>query len=422
MALLIAGYAGFYLCRVNLSVATPLLLDEYGPLGVTKAWIGSLASLGVLFYALGKMLNGFVADRLGGRRVFLFGMGGSVLCTLLFGVGGLPVLALAWTANRLVQSTGWPGVAKIASRWYDPAHFGSAMGWISLSYLFGDFLSRVLLGQLVEWGLGWRGVFWASGAMLALLFAACALGLKDSPGDVGLPEPASGGADTPARGSAVERVSAREVLVPLLRSPIFYTVCALAFGFSLIRETFNTWTPQYLTEVAHMAPGPAAKASSCFPLLGGVSVVAWGVASDRLGPRWRPIMVLGSLLLVIPALLSLAWSDAGGSPVPAMCVVGLVALVMMGPYSYLAGAMGLEFGGRRAAATACGCIDGFGSLGGVLAGQGMAEIVVRCGWRQAFAVLAGAAVVAAIGGGVYWAQTALSGTTRPPRRRRDGAG
>src|SRR5947209_19667068 len=98
VATLFAGYAGYYVCRSNLSVATPLLLDEYGPAGLTKAHIGDVASVGVLFYAIGKLLNGVATEYVGGRRMFLFGLVASVACTILFALAPLFVPSAAGLA------------------------------------------------------------------------------------------------------------------------------------------------------------------------------------------------------------------------------------------------------------------------------------------------------------------------------------
>jgi sugar phosphate permease len=44
-------------------------------------------------------------------------MAGSILFTILFGLGGgIPLFTLAWIGNRLVQSMGWAGMIKITSR------------------------------------------------------------------------------------------------------------------------------------------------------------------------------------------------------------------------------------------------------------------------------------------------------------------
>jgi OPA family glycerol-3-phosphate transporter-like MFS transporter len=60
---------------------------------------------------------------------------------------------------------------------------------------------------------------------------------------------------------------------------------------------------------------------------------------------------------------------------------------MIGPYSYFAGAMALDFGGKQGAATSSGIIDGIGYLGGILSGDAVARISLAAGWQGAFAVL-----------------------------------
>src|SRR5215469_5667894 len=84
IALLVTGYAGYYLCRSNLSVAMPFIVrdlahDGYDP-DRARVALGTIASAGVLAYAIGKFAAGAIADVVGGRRSFLLGMGGSIVC------------------------------------------------------------------------------------------------------------------------------------------------------------------------------------------------------------------------------------------------------------------------------------------------------------------------------------------------------
>ena len=74
-----------------------------------------------------------------------------------------------------------------------------------------------------------------------------------------------------------------------------------------------------------------------------------------------------------------------------MVLVTLVGFLLLGPYSYLAGAMSLDFGGKRGSATAAGIIDGVGYLAGWLSGDTVARVTVAFGWKNAFLALAGAA-------------------------------
>ena len=65
-------------------------------------------------------------------------------------------------------------------------------------------------------------------------------------------------------------------------------------------------------------------------------------------------------------------------------MVTLIGFLLIGPYSYLAGAISLDFGGKQGSSTASGFIDGIGYLGGMLAGDSMARMVVSHGWKGAF--------------------------------------
>ena len=76
-------------------------------------------------------------------------------------------------------------------------------------------------------------------------------------------------------------------------------------------------------------------------------------------------------------------------------LVGALGFVMIGPYSYLGGAVALDFGGKQGSATACGIIDGVGYLGGVLAGDTVARVSVAFGWSGAFFFLGMVAALSA---------------------------
>src|SRR5215469_16968077 len=148
--LMLFGYSGYYLCRSNFSVTLPLITEELVRRGFSPAnariRLGTIASLGVAAYAIGKFPAGVLSDYLGGRRNFLGGMLGSVLCILVFAFSGaVPLFTLAWVGNRLVQSLGWVGMVKVSSRWFSYRSYGTVMAVISLSFLFGDAASRTFL-------------------------------------------------------------------------------------------------------------------------------------------------------------------------------------------------------------------------------------------------------------------------------------
>lgn len=408
ISLLFGGYASLYFCRADLSVATPLLARELAGRGLSYddalVRIGGITSLGILAYALGKPFIGGLGDYWGGRVNFLLGLAGATLCTLLFAVcGALPLFTLAWFLNRLLQSGAWAGLLKVSSRWFDYSSHGAIIGVLSLSYLLGDALARAWMGRLIAHGHGWRSLFALAAAVSGTMLIANFIFLRES-------RVAAGHGDTVANplnvfgSSEAPPLTVRERLGPLVRSPAFLMVCVLSLVCTIVRETFNDWTPVYMRDFVHLSMSDAAGMSAIFPGVGAISVLVTGWLGDRLGANGRPLILFGGLTATAVALFFLTMTHRGGTDtVLPIALIGVVAFCLLGPYAYLGGAMALDFGGKAAGAVASGIIDGVGYLGAVCAGVGGAKLAVTFGWRGLFATLAVIGTVGAIGAGSLYA-------------------
>lgn len=403
LATLFTGYAGYYICRSNLSVAIPLILDRFAEAGITKADMGGVASVGVLLYALGKITNGITADYLGGRQMFLFGMAASVICTIAFGLaGGLAAFTLIWAANRYVQSMGWVALVKTSSRWFPYYRQASVMGVLSMSYLVGDVFARAYLGTFIDFGVGWRGVFFIAAGTLAAIAGVALATLKTSPQDVGAPEPVTNPANVfGSSGESTRPESLQALIGPLFKSPTFWVICALNFGLTLIRETFNLWTPTFLDEAVGLSKGHSAILSASFPLVGAASVLSAGFLSDRFGGQHR-LVAIPCMVFLVGALALMAVLPVEGRPVLALVLVSLVSFFLLAPYSYLSGVMAIDLGGKKGSSTAAGLVDSAGYLGAVISGLGIGIIAEEYGWSQAFGFLGGVSAITAVVAIAYW--------------------
>ena len=80
------------------------------------------------------------------------------------------------------------------------------------------------------------------------------------------------------------------LLLPLLRSKGFLLVCLLSLGCTIIRETFNIWTPVYLRDYLGYTMGNAAGMSAVLPGVGAAWLFFLGAtASARLpAPKGSP--------------------------------------------------------------------------------------------------------------------------------------
>jgi sugar phosphate permease len=405
--LLFGGYASLYFCRADLSVATPLLIEELGQHGVKHAdaviRMGSIASLGVLAYALGKLFLGGLGDFWGGRISFLIGLVGATVFTLVFASGlSLPLFSMAWIGNRLTQSLSWAGLIKVSSKWFDFSSYGMIIGILSISYLVGDAAARQWMGMLIEHGYGWRTLFYFAAAVVGLFLVASFLFLRESRLDAGFVEAKPNPLNLFA-GSESRPQSVASLLLPLFRSRAFLLVCLLSLGCTIIRESFNFWNPVYLRDYLGYSVSNAARTSAVFPAVGAVSVLATGWLSDRLGVNGRALIMFVGLLATAATLAFLTTIRTSSTgPLLPLIAIGTVAFCLLGPYSYLGGAIALDFGGKQAGAVSSGMIDGIGYLGAVVAGDSIARLSVHFGWQGVFVALAIVSFLSALGAGCLY--------------------
>jgi OPA family glycerol-3-phosphate transporter-like MFS transporter len=193
------------------------------------------------------------------------------------------------------------------------------------------------------------------------------------------------------------------LLLPLLKNRGFVVVCLLSFGSTIVRETFNIWTPVYLHEHAGYSVSSAGSLSAVFPAVGVVSVLLCGWLSDRIGENGRStIMLVGFVVAAVALLMLTRLQITPAGSWLAVMTIGCIAFGLLGPYSYLGGAYALDFGGKQAGAVSSGIIDGVGYLGGVLAGDAVARVAVTFGWRGVFIALAAVCGLAALGAGYLY--------------------
>jgi sugar phosphate permease len=383
LGVLVVGYMGVYLCRKNYSVAVPLLQEEFH---ATKEQVGRIASAGTLAYAVGKMLLCPLVDRWGGRRCFFAALG----MVAVFGAAAalapsLGTLAVVYALNRFGGAAAWASMIKQIPPWFGPKNLALALAVLSLSYVFGGAAAIALAGQISDWsGHNWRAVMSAPALLLIGLLGVCVWLLprdRDAAAD-----PKSGEAE----GFSWSLVGG------LVRLRGFWIVAALSFTLTLLRETFNDWTVDYIktTGGTQLSTGVAAFLSTPFDLCGAAGILFTGVMVGRLGPKGRTWLLAGHLLLLAGLLLALPRLTPLGLwvIVPA---VGLVGFLALGPYSLLAGYFAVRLRGPRCAGTVSGIVDSIGYFAGILAGSAFGWLLDTGGYALGFNVLAGVCFLSA---------------------------
>jgi len=425
--LLVVAYAALYLCRANIEPGLGILaLRE----GYDNAQLGVVFSVALAAYAVGKVVLGALGDRIGGKPILLAAMIAAIVGTVLVGVVDWPVLvgkrAALWVIgafvvlNRFGQAGGWGGVVHVAGQWFGPARRGAVMGVVSTSYDAGNLVTLLLCAGLVRIGLGWRSLFLVNPLLLAAVALLVWLALEGRP-RAGLPSaggdatPNDASAPEPAPASIEEPEGAVATFRRLATEPGFRVALVLSFLLTFVRAGFMTWTPRYLYDVARAAGSESAVSGSIaksafFGAAGMLGSVVVGRLSDRWGPGRRSGIMSASLALLVLAVLALAHGRVA-DPLGAALVVGLAGLFLLGPYSLLAGAIALDVGGKRGAATAAGALDGVGYVGASLSALVLGIVSKRHGWGAAFDVVAGVALLAQFVATAWWWRTRSSAHT-----------
>lgn len=382
LALLVFGYIAVYLCRKNFSVAIPLLQEKFN---ATREEIGWIASYSNIAYAAGKLIFGVLVDRVGGRLGFLASLS---LVALMAAAGGfaptLGMLTLFYSLNRFAGAAAWPAMVKLTPDWFQGKQLPFALAILSLSFVIGGAVATVFAGLIADWsGNNWRAIM-AVPAIAPVLFVILGLFL--------LPKPAQRSTST-----SLPSESQSSRLASLFRSPAFWTVCSMSFTLTLLRETFNTWTVDFIKtrggpEVSNQV---AAFLSTPFDLMGAVGILFVGWFYGRLRDRGRQWFICGMLTLLAATIYALPYLFSAGLGAVTVAI-GLVGFLTYGPYSLLGGTLSVEVQGKKSAGTVSGFVDGVGYFAGVLAGAQFGRIVDLYGYSGGFKVLAALAIVSAI--------------------------
>ena len=355
-----AAYSLFYLCRLSMGVVKKPLIDE----GLfTATDLGVIASAFYFVYAIGKFINGFIADYCNVRRYMATGLAVSSAINLLMGLIGLgngyagfPIYAIylifvvLWGINGWVLSMGSPSGIVSLSRWFQQSRRGTFYSIFCSTPYIGEALSMVLTGSIVA-AFGWEYGFIASaiggfaGVGVILTF------VSDTPQSKGLPsiQEISG-----EEVKAVDKMPTREIQLYVLRNPAIWIIAVSCAFINLTKYGIMEWGVLYLQgargyslEISSWIIG----FSAIFAIAGTVGA---GWLSDRIfhGDRVKPALISGIVSLV--ALASFLLVD--GSKWTMAVFVSVFSLAVGVLYCIVSGLMAIDIVPRKATGAALGVV------------------------------------------------------------------
>lgn len=174
LVLLLATGAG--LSVASLYYAQPMLGVLGADIGASGRAVGFIPTLTQLGYALGILLLAPLGDRFDRRRIVL--AKAAALCAALLVAGAAPSIGVLLAASLAIglAATMAQDIVPAAATLAPEATRGKTVGTVMTGLLLGILLSRVVSGFVAE-HFGWRSMFIAAAASIALIGAAAWRGL-----------------------------------------------------------------------------------------------------------------------------------------------------------------------------------------------------------------------------------------------------
>lgn len=363
------AYAFLYTCRLGLSVVKKPLIDS-GVFSATE--LGQIGSAIFYSYAIGKLVNGFLADHADVRKFFAVGMACSALVNLIMGASPVFwVWVLLWGINGWFQGFGAPACAVSLSNWFTKDERGRYYGIWSLAHSLGEGLTFIISGLLVV-HFGWRSAFIGPGLFCLLVALGLFLFMKDRPQSLGLPDISHWHfgrprpADTPS--PVTPHPSSFHLLLSqlkILTSPPIWILGLSSATMYVSRYAINDWGILYLQEAKGYSLVQAGSILALNTLAGMAGAVTYGFISDNLFHARRPPVTLLYGIAETAALATVLYSPPG-HPILLSIAFALFGFSLSGLLAVLGGLFAIDLVPKHATGAVMGIIGAFSYLGAAL--------------------------------------------------------
>ena len=352
------AYSLYYICRMSVSIFKQPLID--GDV-LTAGQLGLIGSSFMFVYAIGKFLNGFIADYCNIRRFMATGLFVSAIVNFLMAALGIfqnmipsvlifILFAILWGMNGLSQSMGSaPGVISL-SRWFPLSKRGSYYSLFSTSPYIGEFISYNVLALVVGW-LGWQSGFIVAAVAGLIGTALIMFFVSDTPESKGLPsiQEISGEELTKE-----DKMATKDLQKMVLKHPGIWVIALSSAFIYITKYAVAGWGVLFLQKARGFELAEASQVIAFSAVFGILGTVLAGWLSDRLfkGDRVKPAVLSG----IISTSSLILFLFVGGGFILNIFYVSLFSLSVGVLYCIVAGLMAVDIVPRKATGAALGVV------------------------------------------------------------------
>ena len=344
------GYSLFYVCRLSLSVVKKPIVDS-GILSDSE--LGMIGSALFFSYAIGKLANGFIADRSNIRRFMSTGLLLTALINLALGfTSSFTIFIILWGFSGWFQSMGAPPSVVSLSRWFSNNERGTYYSIWSASHGLGKAITFIGVAFIVsvsgwQWGFWGAGLIGLGGAIIVALF------LHDSPESKGLPPIADYKKDHVTISTEGKSISSLQLDV--LKNPYIWILALASALMYISRYGIESWGIYYLEAQKGYTTLEASSIVSISAFSGIFGTMIAGVISDKFFKASRniPVLIAGILNIISISLFLFypdgnLWIDTGS-----MLLFGFAIGILI---TFIGGLMAVDIASKKASGAALGLV------------------------------------------------------------------
>ena len=342
------GYGIYYVCRLSMNIVRKPIVED-GVFSETE--LGIIGSCLFFVYAVGKLTNGFLADRSNIRRFMSTGLLITALANLCLGFTHSFILfAILWGISGWFQSMGAASCVVGLSRWFENKKRGSFYGFWSASHNIGEAMTFIIVASIVS-ALGWRYGFIGAGSIGIIGALIVWRFFHDSPESEGLPAVNHPQMQSETGDAADFNKAQRQALM----MPAIWILAISSALMYVSRYAVNSWGVFYLETQKGYSTLDASFIISIGSVCGIIGTMFSGVISDKFfsGRRNAPALIFGLMNVMALCLFLLVpgvhfWVDA-----LSMVLFGTAIGVLL---CFLGGLMAVDIAPRNASGAALGIV------------------------------------------------------------------
>lgn len=278
--LYVLGYAVYctvYLCRFNLNIAGTIL-QQSGTL--TAAQYGLMGSAFSATYAVGRIINGYIGDRIDKRIMIAGGITLAGLANLVIGFfPPFQAILIIWAINGYAQSMIWGPLLYTVTRNVPEKHLNTATSIFPSSVATGSVLG-ILVATFAISRLGMSWAFFLPSIIAIILGAAAFICFKT---------------ETPSVASNAQRF-----LIPDKRIlPVAFT----AFLHGWIKDSVSYWAALIFLKKYAIDIGSIAGFVLLVPALGLIGRLAYPIVFKKCGECEHRTSIMGFIGCILASVI-----------------------------------------------------------------------------------------------------------------------